>query len=130
MTSRTTYYNQTYKMKIDMDNNFDWAEGMASAVTAADKDGVIRYMNRKARETYKKHGNLIGKSLYDCHGERAAAIIRRLLTEGGTNAYTIEKEGLRKMIYQTAVTAADGRVEGIVEVSMVIPDELPHYIRG
>jgi len=34
------------------------------------------------------------------------------------------------MIYQTAVTAADGRVEGIVEVSMVIPDELPHYIRG
>ena len=114
-------------MKIDMDNNFDWAEGMASAVTAADKDGVIRYMNRKARETYKKHGNLIGKSLYDCHGERAAAIIRRLLTEGGTNAYTIEKEGLRKMIYQTAVTAADGRVEGIVEVSMVIPDELPHY---
>lgn len=130
MTSRTTYYNQTYKMKIDMDNNFDWAEGMASAVTAADKDGVIRYMNRKARETYKKHGNLIGKSLYDCHGERAAAIIRRLLTEGGTNAYTIEKEGLRKMIYQTAVTAADGRVEGIVEVSMVIPDELPHYVRG
>ena len=117
-------------MKIDMDNHFDWAEGMASAVTAADKDGVIRYMNRKARETYKKHGDLIGKSLYDCHGERAAAIIRRLLTEGGTNAYTIEKEGLRKMIYQTAVTAADGRVEGIVEVSMVIPDELPHYVRG
>ena len=68
--------------------DFDWAEGMASAVTAADKDGVIRYMNRKARETYKKHGNLIGKSLYDCHGERAAALIRRRLTVGGTTAYT------------------------------------------
>lgn len=111
-------------------NDFDWAEGMACAVTAADKDGVIRYMNRRARETYRKHGDLIGKSLYDCHGERAAGIIRRLLTEGGTNAYTIEKEGVRKMIYQTACTDADGRVEGIVEVSMVIPDELPHYVRG
>ena len=112
-----------------MEKDFDWAEGMACAVTAADKDGVIRYMNRRARETYRKHGNLIGKSLYDCHGERAAGIIRRLLTEGGTNAYTIEKGGVRKMIYQTAVTEADGRVCGIVEVSMVIPEELPHYVR-
>lgn len=116
--------------KMENIKDFDWAEGMACAVTAADKDGVIRYMNRRARETYRKHGDLIGKSLYDCHGERAAGIIRRLLTEGGTNAYTIEKEGVRKMIYQTACTDADGRVEGIVEVSMVIPDELPHYVRG
>ena len=110
--------------------NFDWAEGMACSVTAADKDGVITYMNRRAREQYKKHGNLIGSNLYDCHNERSQAIIRRLLTEGGTNAYTIEKNGVRKMIYQTACTGADGRVEGIVEVSMVIPDELPHYVRG
>lgn len=116
--------------KMENMNDFDWAEGMACAVTAADKDGVIRYMNRRAREQYKKHGDLIGKSLYDCHGERAAGIIRRLLTGGGTNAYTIEKEGVRKMIYQTACTGADGRVEGIVEVSMVIPDELPHYKRN
>ena len=34
------------------------------------------------------------------------------------------------MIYQTATTDADGRVTGIVEVSMVIPEELPHYVRG
>ena len=112
-----------------MSNNFEWAEGMACAVTAADAEGVIRYMNRRARETYRKHGDLIGRSLFDCHGERAAGIIRRLLKEGGTNAYTIEKEGVRKMIYQTAVTGADGRVTGIVEVSIVIPEELPHYVR-
>ena len=112
-----------------MEKDFNWAEGMACAVTAADKDGVIRYMNRRARETYRKHGDLIGKSLYDCHGPRAAEIIRRLLTEGGTNAYTIEKGGVRKMIYQTATTDAEGRVCGIVEVSMVIPEELPHYVR-
>ena len=112
-----------------MENNFEWAEGMACAVTAADAEGVIRYMNRKARETYRKHGDLIGRSLFDCHGERAAGIIRRLLAEGGTNAYTIEKNGLHKMIYQTAVTDDEGRVTGIVEISMVIPEELPHYVR-
>ena len=112
-----------------MENNFEWDVGMACAVTAADAEGVIRYMNRRAREQYKKHGDLIGRSLFDCHGERAAGIIRRLLTEGGTNAYTIEKEGVRKMIYQTAVTDDEGRVTGIVEVSMVIPEKLPHYVR-
>ena len=111
-------------------NNFDWAEGMACAVTAADQEGVIKHLNFSARAQYKKYGDHVGKSLYDCHGERAAGIIRRLLAEGGTNAYTIEKNGVRKMIYQTACTGADGRVEGIVEVSMVIPDELPHYVRG
>lgn len=118
------------KTTVDMDRDFDWAEGMACAVTAADKDGVIRYMNRRARETYRKHGDLVGKSLFDCHDERAAGIIRRLLAEGGTNSYTIEKEGVRKMIYQTACTDAGGQVEGIVEVSIVIPGELPHYVRG
>lgn len=109
---------------------YEWAEGMACAVTAADKDGVIRYMNRKARETYKKHGNLIGKSLYDCHGERAAGIIRGLLASGGSNAYTIHKNGQKKMIYQTAYTGEDGSVAGLVEISMVIPEEMPHYVRG
>ena len=109
--------------------DIEWAEGMNCAVTVCDAEGMITYMNARARETYKKHGDLIGKNLFDCHGERAAGIIRRLLAEGGTNAYTIEKEGVRKMIYQTAVTDDEGRVTGIVEISMVIPDELPHYVR-
>lgn len=120
----------TQSDKMENMNDFDWAEGMACSVTVADKDCVITYMNRRAREQYKKHGNLVGKNLLDCHNERSRGIIRRILETGGTNSYTIEKNGVRKMIYQTACTGADGRVEGIVEVSMVIPDELPHYVRS
>lgn len=108
--------------------DYEWAEGMNCAVTVCDAEATIVYMNRKSRETYKKHGNLIGKNLMDCHGERSRGIIRRLLDEGGANAYTIEKDGQRKMIYQTAFSE-DGKVGGLVEISMVIPDELPHYIR-
>lgn len=108
--------------------NYEWAEGMNCAVTVCDADARIVYMNRKSRETYKKHGDLIGKSLYDCHGERAAGIIRQLLATGGTNAYTIHKNGQRKMIYQTAYTD-NGKVNGLVEISMVIPEEMPHYVR-
>ena len=40
-------------------------------------------------------------------------------------AYTGEK-----MIYQTAYTGEDGSVAGLVEISMVIPEEMPHYVRG
>ena len=58
----------------------------------------------------------------------AKEIIRNLLETGGSNAYTIEKEGLRKMIYQTA-WRIDGEVAGLVEISMVIPTDMPHYIR-
>ncbi|CUQ61167.1 Uncharacterised protein [Dorea longicatena] len=44
------------------------------------------------------------------------------------NAYTIEKNGVKKMIYQTA-WKQDGVVGGLVEISMEIPGEMPHYMR-
>ena len=102
---------------------------MNCAVTVCDADGIIVYMNDKAIETYKKHGNLIGKNLYDCHNERSQEIIRHILATGGSNAYTIEKHGQHKVIYQTAWKKADGTVGGIVEISMVTPADMPHYVR-
>ena len=109
--------------------NYEWAKGMNCAVTVADINGTIVYMNDKSRETYKKHGNLIGKNLYDCHSERSQEIIRHIMATGGSNAYTIEKHGVHKVIYQTA-WLKDGKVAGIVEISMVTPDEMPHYVRS
>ena len=90
--------------------------------------GTILYMNDKARTTFARHGDMVGKNLFDCHGERSREIIRRLLTDGGTNVYTIEKNGVRKMIYQTA-WRVDGVVGGLAEISMEIPAEMPHHIR-
>ena len=44
--------------------NYEWAKEMNCAVTVCDAEGIIIYQNDKAVETYKKHGNLIGKNLY------------------------------------------------------------------
>ena len=107
-----------------MENTFPWAEETG----CADTGGTILYMNEKARATYAKHGDLIGRNLFGCHSERSCGIIRELLATGGTNAYTIEKQGKRKMIYQTA-WKEHGEVRGLVEISMEIPPEMPHYIR-
>ncbi|MBE6240657.1 MAG: PAS sensor protein [Bacteroidales bacterium] len=106
----------------------DWAKEMNCAVTVCDKDGIILYMNDKAKETFAKHGDLIGKSLIPCHNDRSRAIIADLLATGGSNAYTIQKNGQKKMIYQSA-WRENGEVAGLVEISMVIPEEMPHYVR-
>ena len=111
------------------ENALPWAEEADCAVTVCDTEGVILYMNEKARATYIRHGNLIGSNLFGCHNERSREIIRRLLADGGTNVYTIEKNGVRKMIYQTA-WRVDGVVGGLAEISMEIPAEMPHYIRN
>lgn len=109
--------------------NYEWAKEMNCAVTVCDAEGIIIYQNDKAVETYKKHGNLIGKNLYECHSEKSKEIIRHLLATGGINAYTIEKQGVHKVIYHTA-WKKDGKVAGIVEISMITPADMPHYVIG
>ncbi len=108
--------------------DFKWAEQMNCAVTVCDKEGIVLYMNERARATFAKRGDMIGRSLMPCHSERSRAIIAHMLATGESNSYTISKNGQRKMIYQTP-WREDGEVAGLVEISMVIPDEMPHYNR-
>lgn len=109
-------------------NNLDWAEAMNCAVTVCDAEGIILYMNSKSRETFASHGDLTGKNLFECHSEPSQAKIRHMLATGESNAYTIEKNGLHKVIYQTP-WRKDGKIAGMVEISMIVPPEMPHYIR-
>ena len=106
----------------------DWAKELNCAVTVCDTQGIVIYMNDKSKETFKSAGDLIGKSLIPCHNENSRKIIVHLLETGGTNVYTIDKNGVKKMIYQTA-WKENGKVAGLVEISMVIPEEMPHYVR-
>ena len=110
----------------------EWAEGMNCAVTVVDRDCRIIFMNERSRSTFasKGGGDLVGHNIMDYHNERSQGIIRRLLEEGGSNVYTISKGGLKKLIYQTAWCGSDGEIGGLVELSMVIPEEMPHYIRS
>jgi transcriptional regulator with PAS, ATPase and Fis domain len=100
------------------------------AVTACDKDGIIIYMNEKSLATFVKNESesLIGKSLFDCHGDKSAEKIRELLKTGSTNSYTIEKNGQKKMIYQCPWYKS-GAIAGLVEISLVIPFEMEHFVR-
>lgn len=117
-------------MTMDIANVSAWAEKMNCAVTVCDREGVILYMNEKSRETFASHGPLIGCNLFDCHSAASAEKIRNMLATGESNSYTIAKGDVRKMIYQTPWRDEQGQIAGMVEISMVIPAELPHYVRS
>ena len=105
-----------------------WPDNVNCAISVCDMDGVILYMNDRAKETFASHGDLIGKNLFECHSEESKAKIRHMLATGESNAYTISKNGLRKVIYQTP-WRRDGKIVGMAEISMAVPEEMPHYIR-
>lgn len=107
-----------------------WADGLDCAVTVCDADAVVIYMNERSRATFAKHGDVVGHSLFDYHPPRAAEIIRRLLAEGTSNTYSISKNGQKKIIHQTPWRKEDGSLGGLVEISMVVPEEFPHYVRS
>lgn len=106
-----------------------WMNMIGCAVTICDKEGVVLYMNERSRLTFAKHGDMVGRNLFGCHSERSQQMIRHMLASGDTNAYTIEKEGVRKLIYQTPWRDSQGRIAGMAEISIPLPPDMPHYIR-
>jgi transcriptional regulator with PAS, ATPase and Fis domain len=108
-----------------------WVKELRAAITVCDREGVALEMNDRAAETHAKDGGreLIGKSLLDCHPERAREIFEELLKTAETNVYTIEKDGVKKLIYQ-APWFRNGVCQGFVELSLPIPFEMPHFVRA
>ncbi|MEI7527493.1 MAG: PAS domain-containing protein [Elusimicrobiota bacterium] len=108
----------------------NWKEGVNFAITVCDSDGKITEMNERSAATFAKYGGkaLLGQSLLDCHPEPARAKLEKMLAGPYTNAYTIEKNGVKKLIYQTP-WLRDGKPAGLVELSLELPSELPHFVR-
>jgi PAS domain-containing protein len=107
-----------------------WIQVAPFAATVCDRDGIIQYMNRRACEIFASDGGekLVGSNLLDCHPEPARSKLRHMLEEGNANIYTIEKSGVRKLIYQVP-WHDDGAYGGFIELSLEIPWEMPHFVR-
>lgn len=108
----------------------EWYQLFPAAITICDPQGIILDMNDKAVEVFASFGGaaLIGSNLLDCHPEPAQQKLLHLMQTRQTNAYTIEKNGVHKFIYQ-APWYRGGEFAGFVELSMEIPAELPHFFR-
>jgi len=107
-----------------------WVQEFSAAVTVTDREGKILEMNAAAVKTFEKDGGarLIGSNVLDCHPEPAKAKLRTIMENRKPNVYTIEKAGVKKLIYQ-APWYQDGEYAGVVELSVEIPFEMPHFVR-
>ena len=110
----------------DMKENFNFLAELPFAVTVCDTVGTIVYMNNKSRSTFS--GDLTGKSLFECHNENSSSKIREIMATGISNSYTIEKKGIKKLIHQSP-WFDEGKAAGLIEISIEIPFELPHFKR-
>ena len=108
----------------------DFIEKLDGAVIVTDKEGKLCYMNEKALRQYEKDGGaaLIGRNLSACHSERSNQIIEVMIRDRKNNVYTIEKKGKKKLIFQ-APWISEGEFMGLVELSLEIPFEMPHFVR-
>ncbi len=111
-------------------NDIPWAQEFPGDVTVCDRDGIIVAMNDSAVRTFAKYGgqSLVGQSLLDCHPEPSRTKLQEMLKTGQVNAYTIEKDGVRKLLYQ-APWRVGGELRGLVEVAVELPVEVPHFVR-
>lgn len=108
----------------------EWLESLPVAITVSDKAGNIIEMNAHSQQVFQKYGGkqLIGKHLYPCHQSDSIAKMETMLSQGSANIYTIEKHGKKKLIFQ-APWFKEGEAGGLVEISMVLPEDMPHYVR-
>jgi len=112
-----------FRSDIEFFNNID------VAITICDKDFTIIYMNEKATKTFEQYGFLIGKNLLDCHNNNSREILQKMMKNGEKNTYTILKNGIKKLIHQTP-WYKDGKIAGLVEFSIEIPQDMKHFNRN
>ncbi|MFA5011205.1 MAG: diguanylate cyclase [Ignavibacteria bacterium] len=101
------------------------------AVTLCSKEGIITYMNDKAVRTFERDGGLklIGTNVLDCHPEPSKSLLAKMLENEMKNVYTIEKNGVKKLIYQTPIYE-NGVYSGFAELSLELPEHMENFIRN
>ncbi len=107
-----------------------WLKEFPGAVTVCDTAGIILSMNDRAAENFQKEGGLelIGKNLLDCHPEPSRGKLAEMLQSRERNVYSIEKQGKKKLIYQSP-WYRNGEYAGFVELSLDLPPVMPNLVR-
>jgi len=110
--------------------DYSWVKEFSGAITVCDVDGLILEMNDQAIRSCQDEGGieLLGSNLLECHPEPARSKLRELMNKRQVNVYTINKNNVRKLIYQTP-WYRNGQYSGFMEIAIVIPDSMPHFNR-
>lgn len=89
-------------------------------VVICDLHHTIIYMNPAAVERYKKHGDLLGSSLLDCHSPNSNGMIKRVVewfnADNAHNiVFTFRNDKENKDVYMVALRDESGKLIGYYE---------------
>lgn len=103
--------SQFFKSVIDQDR---------AAVVICNLQHEMIYLNPAAVERYKKHGDLAGKSLLDCHPQKSNEMIKRVVKwfaedKSHNIIYTYRNEKENKDVYMVALRDGNGELIGYYE---------------
>ena len=104
----------------------NWMKEIDAAITICDKNFKIVYMNDKSVKTFEN--TTIGDSILNCHKPESISLMKELLAQGKSNTYTIEKKSIKKLIHQTP-WFENGNIAGLIEFSIVLPNDMKHFMR-
>ena len=118
------------KPGTEIASNHAWVQEYVGAITVCDTNGIILEMNDQSVKANQDQGGekLIGSNPLDCHPNDARSKLAQLMESQQANVYTIEKNGKKKLIHQ-APWYKNGKYCGFIELSLEIPEEMPHFMR-
>lgn len=96
------------------------AEQDRSAVVICNLRHEIIYLNPAARTRYGKHGELVGKSIFDCHNADSNAKIREVVewfakSPDNNLVFTYRNDRENKDVYMVALRDENGALIGYYE---------------
>ncbi len=102
---------QYFKSIVDADT---------AAVVICNLQHEIIYMNPAAKSQYIKHGDLLGKSLMDCHNEKSREMIQKVVdwfseSPDHNRIYTFHNEKQNKDVYMIALRDEEKKLIGYYE---------------
>jgi hypothetical protein len=113
-----------------MEERHLWVEEFPGPITVCDQDGIIIDLNDASARSFADRGGrgLIGSLIFDCHPEPARTKLAELFASRKPNVYTIQKEGRRKLVFQTPWFRG-GQYAGYLDMTVEIPWAMPHFDR-
>jgi len=111
-------------------NRLEWFEELPCSVIVCDRKYKILYMNNRAVKDHADDGGraLVGTDLMKCHPPDAQVKLREVLASGRPNVYTTEENGKKKLVYQCQWKKG-GRVNGVLQLVVELPKDMPHHAR-
>ncbi|MBM3151712.1 MAG: diguanylate cyclase [Chloroflexi bacterium] len=108
-----------------------WVKELPIEIMVCDTGGAILEMNAGAETLFAENGglDLLGSNVLDCHPEPSRAKLAGMMDEQLTNTYFFTEKGRKNFVFQSP-WYLDGRYAGFVEISFVVPENIPHFVRG